>query len=266
MEQAKSNIGLVLSGGGVRGAAHIGLIKLLEEIDFEPNHIAGTSAGALVGGLYAAGYNSTQIQEFFATAKLFNWKNYAVGKAGLLDPMKYLPILQQYFPEDDFGALQKKLFITRTNLETGALEIISSGKLLLNMLASSALPMVFAPVKIYDTYYADGGIVNNFPTEPLRPLCDVMIGAYVNPLGKKTQAQLHHTFEVVERAFHISISGHSIPKFKDCDLTLVPDELNHYSLVDTRHVSEIVEIGYRAALKCRSDLLALKRGIVSTKS
>ena len=79
------NTGLVLSGGGVRGVAHIGAIKALEEHDIYPTHIAGTSAGAVVGALYAGGRNWEEMLDFFKTVELFTLKKYARNKPGFVD-------------------------------------------------------------------------------------------------------------------------------------------------------------------------------------
>ncbi|MCB0633335.1 MAG: patatin-like phospholipase family protein [Saprospiraceae bacterium] len=255
--RSDQKLGLVLSGGGLRGIAHIGLIRLLEELHIEPAYVAGTSAGAIVGALYAAGYTAEAILEFFLRTKLLDWKKYAFRKAGILDLQRYLPVLSEYLPDNRFDQLKKKLFVTRTNLETGAGEIISSGELHRNILASAALPILFAPVEIDDTLYADGGIVNNFPVEPLLPHCSTLIGMYVNPLAMKKKQQLKHTLAVVERAFHIGLANHSMPKFKFCNPMIIPEKLRFHSLIDVRHSRDIFDIGYAAAMEHRPALLQL---------
>ena len=82
-------IGLVLSGGGMRGAAHIGAIKALEEHGIYPTHIAGTSAGAIVGALYASGYNWDDILRFFKSISILDITKYAIRKPGILDADKF---------------------------------------------------------------------------------------------------------------------------------------------------------------------------------
>ncbi|UCD61578.1 MAG: patatin-like phospholipase family protein, partial [Flavobacteriaceae bacterium] len=78
-------IGLVLSGGGFRGIAHIGVLKALNEFGFQITHIAGTSAGAVIGALYAGGLNWKQILEFIKEVNIFSLNNYALGKPGFVD-------------------------------------------------------------------------------------------------------------------------------------------------------------------------------------
>ncbi len=253
----RKEIGLVLSGGGFRGIAHIGVIRLLEELNISPSYIAGTSAGALVGALYAGGYSSEGIMDFFHNTKLLSWKNYAFRKAGILEPSKFYPAFHKYFPENSFEALPKKLFLAVTNLETGTGEIMHTGALIPSMLASAALPLMFAPVEVNGILYADGGIVNNFPVKPLLPFCKQLIGVYVNPLEMKKKQDFKHSYEVMERAFHIGIAHHSIPKFSHCDIMIVPEKLKDHSLMDVNHIQDIFEIGYEAALLHKAKLLQL---------
>lgn len=257
MKEQKNNLGLVLSGGGFRGIAHIGVIKLLEELKITPTYISGTSAGAIVGALYAAGYSSDEMLNFFLNTKIFSWKNYAFRKAGILEPLKFASSLKTYFPEDRFEHLPKKLFIARTNLETGISEIIHKGNLVSNVMASAALPLMFAPVEIDGVLYADGGITNNFPIKPLQPFCNRVIGIYVNPLEMKKKIEFKRTYSVMERAFHISLAHSSIPKFQHCDVMIVPEKLKYHSLLDISHAKDIFKIGYDAALTRKKQLLSL---------
>ncbi|HDO26739.1 MAG TPA: phospholipase, partial [Bacteroidetes bacterium] len=172
-------IGLVLSGGGIRGIAHIGLIKVLEDHNIKPDIVSGASAGALVGALYAKGYSTETIIDFFHNTPLFRISFFAKNKPGLLDMEKYQTYFKEYFPEDSFESLEKQLYITATNLEDGRLDFFSSGELINPLLASAALPPVFAPVLINDKLYVDGGIMNNFPVEPLENNCDFIISSFV---------------------------------------------------------------------------------------
>ena len=151
------NIGLVLSGGGMRGIAHVGAIKALEEFGIFPTHIAGSSAGAIVGALYAYGYDSNAILDFFKSVQLFDITKYALGKPGFIDAEKFYPVFKNLIKTDNFSALQRQLSVTATNILNGNLTIFTSGELIKPVLASAAFPGVFAPVKIKKSYYIDGG-------------------------------------------------------------------------------------------------------------
>ena len=122
-------IGLVLSGGGARGIAHIGVIKALNENGINISEISGTSSGAVIGALYAGGYSWEEIFAFFKTLPIFHYKNYARNKPGFIDSIKFYDDFKEFFPEDSFKALKKKLYISTTNVFEGTLKIFSKGEL-----------------------------------------------------------------------------------------------------------------------------------------
>jgi len=241
--------GLVLSGGGVRGAAHSGVIKALEEHGIRPEYIAGASSGAIVGAFYAAGHGWEETLDFFRGMSIFTWGNYARGKPGMLDADKFRKGFEKYFPGDRFEALKKKLFVVASDLIKGRSRVFQEGPLIRTLLASSAVPGVFSPVVIDDSLYSDGGITNNFPVEPLLATCDRIIGVFVNPLKQVSANELRSSFAVLERAFSMDRTSHSIRKFDDCDLVISPESLAAFGTFSTQHVDEIFRIGYEAALR-----------------
>lgn len=241
--------GLVLSGGGARGIAHIGVIKALEEYGVEITHIAGTSSGAIIGALYAAGHSWEEIFTFFENISIFTYKRYARNKPGFFDADKFHEDLSAFFPEDDFSCLKKKLFVTATNLVDGNLKVFSSGELINPLLASASFPGVFSPVSIKKGYYVDGGVVNNFPVDLLKPICDKVIGVYVNPLRKIKAKELKHSYQIFERAYDVSLGYSCYGKFSDCDVVIAPEKLSNYGIFNLRKPDAIFEIGYIAALK-----------------
>jgi len=241
--------GLVLSGGGVRGIAHIGVIKALEEHEITISHIAGTSAGAIVGALYAAGTGWQELLEFFKSVELFSLSKYATNKPGFVDAEKFYAQFLDYFPEDNFKALKKPLYITATNILDGSLRVFHKGELIRPVLASSSFPGVFAPVKINDGYYVDGGILNNFPSDLIKKHCDRMIGVYVNPFEKIEIGGLKHSYTVLERAFKIIMAKEALAKFDDCDLIISPEGLDNYSTFVLKDMDTIFNLGYEAACK-----------------
>ena len=241
------NIGLVLSGGGMRGAAHIGVIKALEEYNISPTHIAGSSAGAIVGSLYAYGYKWDEILAFFKEVQLMSITKYALNKPGFIDAEKFYDEFKVYLKEDDFSFLKKKLFVTATNILNGKLKIFDKGELIKPVLASAAFPGLFAPVKIKNSYYIDGGALNNFPLEAIKQKCDRLIGVYVDGFDVLKIGDLKHSHNVVERVFKIKSMIESQPKFAECDLMIVPAKLNKFGTFERKNIDEIIEIGYNAA-------------------
>jgi NTE family protein len=259
------NTGLVLSGGGFRGIAHIGVLKAIDEYGFQITHIAGTSAGAVIGGLYAGGLNWKQILEFIKKVNIFSLNNYALGKPGFVDSQKLYDQFFVFFPEDNFESLKIPLFITATNILEGNLNVFKSGELIRPILASAAFPGVFTPVKIADSYYVDGGVLNNFPVDIIKGYCDQIIGVYVNPFLKVAIDQLKHAYNVLERAYQIRAAKDSLQKFDDCTLLISPKDLVNHRTFSTSDMDTVFNLGYKAALKAleNSDNLQMPKKVVS---
>ena len=252
------NIGLVLSGGGVRGVAHLGVLQVLKEIGIDPVVISGTSAGALVGALHAAGHSIETIFNFFKTTPVFKIGHFTASKPGFIDADKFRPALQEFFPEDNFSALKKKLFVTATDLIHGKVKTFSSGPLIETLLASAAVPVVFSPVKIDGLLYTDGGALNNFPIEPMAGLCDAIIGVDVHPLKDARPEDITSTFKVMERIFHLTVHHQTVQKYHHCNVVITPQDLAKFGTFDRGHFEEIFEIGYKAAHAKRAELIQLK--------
>lgn len=246
--------GLVLSGGGVRGIAHIGVIKALEENNIHPSHIAGTSSGAIVGALYANGCSWQEMLEFFKKIEIFTLNKYAINKPGFIDTEKFYSNFKPYVPIDDFKSLNKTLFVTATNLLNGTLKVFSKGELIMPVLASAAFPGVFTPVKIGNSYYIDGGTLNNFPTDLISMYCDQLIGVNVNGFENAKNSELKNSYAILERALKIKSAQESAIKFKTCDLLIAPKGLSNYNTFYFKHINEIFKLGYFETLKVlRSD-------------
>ena len=247
------NIGLVLSGGGARGAAHIGAIKALEEHGVYPTHIAGTSSGAIVGALYAAGVNWEEMLDFFKNISIFQTTRYARNKPGFINSTNFYDDLKKHFPDDNFSALKKPLFVTAANVIDGTLKIFSKGQLIKAIIASASFPGVFTPTEINGKFYIDGGTLNNFPVEPLQKECDKIIGVYVNPLKKISIKDLKHSYSVVERAYKIKVASQSMLKFPSCDLVISPEALIKYGTFEMNSIDAIFNLGYTDTIKALAE-------------
>lgn len=253
----KSNqtIGIVLSGGGMRGLAHIGLLKALRENGIEPKIVSGTSAGALVGAMYAYGYTEEEMLEFFKKIPLFSWSFFTWSKSGLLDSDKFQSYFESYFPEDDFSALKKPLFITATDIVNVTCRFFSAGSMIRPLMASAALPPVFSPMEIDGTLYVDGGIMNIFPVEVLVDQCDKIIGSFVNPLRRIDKKYLNTTRRVSQRALDLRFYSDSKNKFRYCDFLVEPRLLSRVGLFDRSSMKKAFKIGYEAGIKNMDKIL-----------
>lgn len=243
------SVGLVLSGGGVRGMAHIGVIKAMREYEIEADYVSGSSAGALVGALYAQGHTVEDMLKFFRETPLFKYNFFALGKPGLVDTERYFDIFKEYFPEDNFGALEKRLSIAVTNLELGSEEIIEDGELIKPLLASAALPPIFSPVSYRDSLYADGGIMNNFPSEAIRDKVDTLLGSNVSVVGKMQKKDLTNSVQIAARTTALMIYAMNKSKINSCELCITPKALEHIGVLDRKGIEEAYAIGYEEAIK-----------------
>jgi predicted acylesterase/phospholipase RssA len=157
---------LILSGGGARGFAHVGLLRVMELYKLKPDVIIGTSAGSLIGAFYACGYSPDEMMD---AVKEFN-KQKIMARAFPnlpLSVVSWKPIdkfLYKYLGNKNIEDLKIKLVIVATNMETGNIEIFTKGNLLKAVEASCSIPGFFPPVKIGDNYYVDGGILLDDPT------------------------------------------------------------------------------------------------------
>lgn len=242
-------MGLVLSGGGARGVAHIGVLKALEEQGVKITHISGTSAGAIVGAMYAAGNSWQDIFKSFKEVSVFNYRRYAINKPGFIDTLKFYKDFEDFFKEDDFASLEKKLFVTATDLIEGKIKIFSKGELIKPVLASASFPGIFTPIPFKKGLYVDGGLLDIFPVDPLIPICNRIIGVFVNPLGSIKAEDLSHSYQILNRSLHISLANQSLHKFKECDFVISPTGLTQFGIFDLKTFDSIFEIGYRAAVE-----------------
>ncbi len=256
-------LGMVLSGGGVRGLAHVGVLKAMAEEGIEPDVLAGTSAGAIVAALYAGGCSAEEMLDFFLYKSPFRLSKLALSKPGLFDTDKIVGDFREYFADDSFAALAKPIFLTATDLIEGRPEIFGSGPLISAIVASASTPLVFTPTRIDGRWFSDGGITNNFPVEPLQGHCDAILGVYASPLRRIGYGGLKSSLAVSQRAFEIGMYHNSKRKFHLCDLVLSPPELSRFGTFDMKRVEEILEIGYRAALDQMDSIVDLARAASS---
>ncbi len=246
--QAKS-IGLVLSGGGVRGMAHIGVLRAMEEHGISANVVSGSSVGALVAALYANGIPVQDMLTFFKETPLFKYNFITILKPGLVDTERYFDVFKAYFPEDSFEALERKLHVVATNLQEGSEEFFHTGELILPLLASAALPPVFGPVEINGCLYADGGIMNNFPIEPLSQEVNYVIGSNVSVIKKLEKKAISSSLQLANRTTALMIYAINRQKIWQCDLIFEPLELESIGVLDKKGIEKAYVIGYEHATK-----------------
>ncbi|WP_395061408.1 patatin-like phospholipase family protein [Flavobacterium sp.] len=252
MDLHSKSIGFALSGGGSKGLAHAGAIKFLEEQNIKPSQIAGSSAGAIVGALYAWGKTPEEILTFFKSIYFFHWKHFTLKKAGIIDCDSFKSYFEDIFKDAKMSDLKIPMHITATDMVKGKLKIFNnSTKIVDAVLASSAVPGVISPYLINGNLYSDGGILNHFPSDILQGRCENIIGVYVSPIQKIEAKDLNSIKAVTTRAFDLLSANSNFQKFNNCDWVIEPEELTNFSTFETNKIKmdKIFEIGYQAAKK-----------------
>jgi len=248
----KHKVGLVLSGGGARGIVHLGIIKALEELGIKPDIVSGTSAGAIAGAFLAAGYTVEDIVKIVKKGHFFSFSNIVLSKAGIFSMKRFEQIYMQYFKNNSFDDLCKPLYIATTDILKAEVVYFSSGNLAKAIMASSCIPLVFQPVEHNNTMYVDGGVLNNFPLEPIEGKCEKIIGIYANSMQKElTKIKLK---EIVDRSYHLAMIGSVKTKSEKCTVYLEPPDMSRYSLFDVKKADEIFEHGYNYAMGMEGEI------------
>ncbi len=243
----KYKTGLVLSGGALRGFAHGGVLKALNEAGIFPDVISGVSAGSIVGALYADGNTPDEIYKIFANKRLYKFLEFIVPDRGLVRMTGLQKMLLANLKAKQFEELKIPFFVTLTNLNEARAEYFSSGELAKYIIASCSIPVLFQPMIIDDITYIDGGVLNNLPSEPIENDCEILIGVNVNPIvpEKKFDGMMN----VADRAIIMALNKiwhHKIPRF---DIFIEPAELHKFSMADNANAEKMYEIGYKEAKK-----------------
>lgn len=237
--------GMVLSGGAIRGVAHLGVLKAVEELDIKLDVISGTSIGAIIGAFFAQGYQADEIFDFYKDKNPFKYLRPQFPGSGLLNADKLFKDFKSYFESTRFEDLKIPLFITTTNLNTGKQAVFNSGSLFPVLKAASAVPVIFNPVTINDELHVDGGLISNMPVEPLIDKCEQMIGVNVNPIGEDNE--IDSLNDILMRTLHLSIWGNTNKNIEKLHIYIEPQKLKKVSLIDQGKMEEIFFIGYEQA-------------------
>ncbi len=292
-EATRPKIGLVLSGGGARGGAHIGVLKALEELHIPIDYIAGTSMGAIIGAFYAAGYSPQEIEKFVSETQ---WKDafsdqpdraaitmrkkqldadflisHRLGfnggelklPLGFFEGQKLDLIFQRAFLRvdeiQDFDDLRIPFRAVATNLVTGTEVVLGSGSLATAVRASMSIPAVFAPVIMDDMMLVDGGMANNLPISVVREMgADIVIAVDISsPLLARDE--LDSLLTVTEQLTNFLTRRNTerqLATLGPQDILLVP-ELGDFGSTDFNNLLDIVPAGYASVMQKQVALLAL---------
>jgi NTE family protein len=239
------NFGLALSGGGARGISHLGVLEAMSEYGLHPSHISGTSAGAIIGALYAAGNEPWEILRFILKTKLFKFFKPDISFTGLLRIEATEKLYELLLKENSFESLTIPLTVSATDIERGETVYFSEGELIKPLQAASCVPVLFAPVEIGGRYFVDGGILNNMPVEPLEGKYDYVIGVHSNALS--ANLKVASIRQMVERSLHLAINVNVEERKRKCSFFIEPPKMAFFGVYDVAKAQEIYQIGYEYA-------------------
>lgn len=244
MKEKQYKVGLVLSGGGARGFAHLGVIQALHEAGIYPDVVSGTSAGALAGVLYADGFSPEEILKLMNSGSRLDFMRPAMPREGLLQINGVIKILKSNLKATTFEKLKIPLYVAATDLNNGKSVYFSKGELLDPVIASASIPVLFQPVKINNISFVDGGVLDNLPVYPIKNKCKILIGSFVNPVGYVEK--LSGLINIAERTFMLNMSKEINEKARLFNLLIAPKELRNFKILDPEKAADLFELGYKA--------------------
>lgn len=247
MEGKKKRLGFALSGGGARAAAHIGILQALKDNGIVADCVAGTSGGAIIGALYASGMSAEKMVDFAMEGSVLKVYRPGLPIKGITSLDFLTGLLEKYIGDDSFENLQIPLSVATTNLMTGEKEIFDQGELYKPITASCSIPLVFKPVEINGSIYADGGIVDNMPVTPLLPQCDIIVGMHLTPVAP-VETGLKSMYSIGLRVFSINVGHNSLINFPMCDVIIEPKNVETFNIFNYGASKELYEIGYKAGV------------------
>jgi NTE family protein len=287
----RPKIGVVLSGGGAKGLAHIGVLKVLEDAGIKVDYIGGTSMGAIVGGLYASGYSANELDSIFNSldadaliqdytprgsknffekrndelyALTLPFKDFKLGfptaiSKGLYNYTTINRLTDHVRHIRDFDCLPIPFVCIATDIETGEEVVLRNGVLPDAILASGAFPSLYYPVEIDGRLLIDGGVTNNYPIEEVRKMgADIIIGIDVQD-GLKDRTQIKGATGVLVQINNYQMIKKMEEKRKATDIYIKPD-ISSYTVISFDEGQQIIDEGEESARMIFESLKALGKG------
>jgi NTE family protein len=237
-----------LGGGAARGFAHIGVLEVLEEEKIPIDCIAGTSAGAIAGGLYAAGFTTTEMRKATLGMNWLEVASFGLPRMGLLNFDRAIQWIDDLLVDrpNTFDRLAIPFAAVAADIMRGELIVINQGKLSAALRASASVPGIFTPTRLGDRLLVDGGTLNNLPVSVARRLgADYVIAVDLLPPGTVSGKEPGNVMELVLTAIYMLMrSTHN--EGAEADRVILPD-IGQFSLFDLGHSVDLIEAGRTAA-------------------
>ena len=292
-ENKRPKIGVVLSGGGAKGIAHIGILKAMEDEGLRPDFIVGTSMGSIIGGLYAIGYSANQLDSIIRQIDWdlvlsnnipFNYisfeekeyydrflvsLSFEKGKfslpSGIIEGQMLDQVLNHYtWPAknyDNFDEFPIPFRCIATDVSTGKEIIYKDGPLSEALRASMAIPSVFTAADLDTTLAVDGGVLNNFPVDQVLKMgADIVIGVNVSSEGPDKAEKLNNMMSILMQIAMFPSLNKIKKDIKECDIYIKPN-LENYSTGSFSSYNDILRLGYAAGDSIKPELHKLAQSL-----
>ncbi len=243
----KQKIGLALGGGAVLGAAHIGALRAIDELNIPIHYISGTSIGAFISAFYAFGKGWEEIKELTKGLNWLDLTGLSVPKLGLLSNKKLGDVIKKSVGDVNIEQAKIPVAIVATDITSGEKVVFTKGDVETAVMASTCIPGIFIPVEIDDRLLVDGGIVENVPVTPLKEMgANFIISVDLN--AEHPYKKPENIVEVLLRSFDFTLKSATKLQTEKVDVQIKPD-LSQFNMVDMGQAEEIIKIGYSEAKK-----------------
>ncbi len=238
-------IGLALGGGAILGAAHIGVLKALQEKGIEIGSITGTSIGAFIAALYAFGIPPSEIEPIALELDWLSISGFSLSEFGFLSNEKLGETFVQAAGDVEFKDADIPLAVVATDIGAGKKVILTEGSVATAIMASSCVPGIFVPVEINGRLLVDGGLTENVPISPLREIgAELIVGVDLN--ANREYQKPDDIIDVLVNALDIAIDNATRIQTDEADVMISP-QLADYTRTDIDKARQVIQEGYDAA-------------------
>ena len=246
-EQNRPIIALVLGSGGARGYAHIGAIQVLEQSGIRPDFIVGTSAGSIVGSLYASGKNANQIRDIALNMKASDVRDIRLDMKGFFDGQKVEDYVNEQVSDMPLQSLPIPMYVVATQLKEGKKVVFNYGSTGQAVRASVSIPSMFIPTKIGTDEYVDGGLVSPVPVDVARKLgADIIIA--VDILAQPMYTETSNVWGLFNQNINIMQKNLAQIELKNADIVIQPDLREKVHIFDVSGRESTMQAGVDATV------------------
>ncbi|QER38808.1 patatin-like phospholipase family protein [Acinetobacter suaedae] len=252
-QQKRPVVALVLGSGGARGYAHIGVIEVLEQHGIRPDLIVGTSAGSIVGSIYASGKSAAELREIALKLKANDVRDVSVSLKGFFDGKKVEDYVNEQVQNTPLQRLKIPMYVVATELKEGTKTVFNYGNTGQAVRASASIPSMFVPIKIGHNEYVDGGLVSPVPVQVARDLgADIVIA--VDILAQPVHTETTNVWGLFNQNINIMQGRLAEEELKYADIVIQPDLREKVHIFDVKGREITMQAGVDAAQNKLADI------------